>query len=53
VKLTQQKTNKEVIIPMYKGVQTIVSRYPDLGRLLPKFSNQKLNDYIKEACEIA
>ena len=53
VKLTQQKTNKEVIIPMYKGVQTIIDRYPDLGRLLPKFSNQKLNDYIKEACEIA
>lgn len=53
VKLTQQKTNKEVIIPMYKGVQTIINRYPDLGRLLPKFSNQKLNDYIKEACEIA
>ena len=53
LKLTQQKTNKEVIIPMYKGVQTSVNRYPDLGRLLPKFSNQKLNDYIKEACEIA
>jgi len=34
-------------------VQTIVNRYSDLGRLLPKFSNQKLNDYIKEACKIA
>lgn len=39
--------------PGYKGVQTIINRYPDLGRLLPKFSNQKLNDYIKEACQIA
>lgn len=33
--------------------EKIIKRYPDLGRLLPKFSNQKLNDYIKEACQIA
>lgn len=53
IKTTTQKTNREVIIPLFPGVQSIIDRYPDPHKLLPKFSNQKLNDYIKECCKIA
>jgi len=53
IKTTTQKTNREVIIPLFPGVQSIIDRYPDPHKLLPKFSNQKLNDYIKKCCEIA
>lgn len=51
--LTTQKTNKEVTIPIFPGLQTIIDRYPDAYKLLPKFSNQKLNVYIKECCKEA
>ncbi|NQU88188.1 MAG: integrase catalytic domain-containing protein [Mariniphaga sp.] len=53
LKITTQKTNKEVVLPIFPGVQTIIDRYPDQYKLLPKFSNQKLNDYIKDCCEEA
>jgi len=50
IKTTTQKTNKEVTIPIFPGLKTIIDRYPDAYKLLPKFSNQKLNKYIKECC---
>lgn len=50
ITLTTQKTNKEVTIPIFPGLQTIIGRNPDSYKLLPKFSNQKLNKYIKECC---
>ncbi|NEW80997.1 MAG: tyrosine-type recombinase/integrase [Mariniphaga sp.] len=53
IKITTQKTNKEVIIPLFQGVTTIIERYPEQYKLLPKFSNQRLNDYIKECCKLA
>jgi integrase len=53
IKTTTQKTNREVVIPLFPGVQTIIERYPDPHKLLPKFSNQKLNDYIKDCCKEA
>jgi integrase len=53
IKTTTQKTNKDVIIPLFAGLKTIIDRYPEQYKLLPKFSNQKLNDYIKDCCEIA
>ncbi len=53
IKTTTQKTNKEVTIPVFPGLQTIINRYPDSYKLLPKFSNQKLNLYIKECCKEA
>jgi integrase len=53
IKIIQDKTKKAVIVPMYPGLQTIIDRYPEQYRLLPKFSNQKINKYIKEACKIA
>ncbi|MGD9930057.1 MAG: site-specific integrase [Mangrovibacterium sp.] len=53
IRITTQKTNKEVIIPVFPGLQTIIDRYPEQYKLLPKFSNQKINEYIKECCELA
>lgn len=53
IKITTQKTNRQVFIPLFPGIQTIIDRYPEPHKLLPKFSNQKLNKYIKEACKKA
>lgn len=53
IKITTQKTNREVFIPVFPGVKTIIDRYPEQYKLLPKFSNQKLNKYIKQACKKA
>ena len=53
IKITTQKTNKEVFIPVFPGLQTIIDRYPEQYKLLPKFSNQKLNKSIKAACKEA
>lgn len=53
IKITTQKTNKEVFIPVFPGLQTIIDRYPEQYPLLPKFSNQKLNKSIKAACKEA
>jgi len=53
IKITTQKTNRDVMIPLFPGVQTIIDRYPEPHKLLPKFSNQKLNLYIKQCCKKA
>jgi len=50
---TTEKTNSFVTVPIYEGLQTIVNRYPDQYKLLPKISNAKLNEYIKECCKLA
>ena len=50
---TTQKTNSLVSVPIYEGLQTIVNRYPGQYKLLPKISNAKLNEYIKECCKLA
>jgi len=53
IKMTTQKTNRDVMIPLFPGIRTIIDRYPEPHKLLPKFSNQKLNVYIKECCKKA
>jgi hypothetical protein len=45
--------NKEVAIPIIRELKTIIDKYPEPHKLLPKFSNQKLNEYVKECCKIA
>ncbi len=50
---TTQKTNTKISLPLFDGLKTIIDRYPQQHKLLPKISQQKLNDYIKEACEKA
>jgi len=53
LKFTTEKTNESITIPIYPGLTTIINRYPDQHKLLPKYSGQKVCDYIKQACEIA
>jgi len=53
LKFTTEKTNDPVTVPMFPGLKTIIDRYPEQYRLLPKISNQKANKYIKKACEQA
>lgn len=53
IKFTTQKTNIDITIPLFLGLQTIIDRYPDQYLLLPKYSGQKANEYIKKACEKA
>jgi integrase len=47
----QQKTNTSVTIPMHPVVSEVLQKYNfDMPELI---SNQKFNDYIKEACKAA
>jgi len=50
----QKKTSKEVIIPCHPLVLAIFRKYDLSPNKLPKsLSNQKFNEYIKEACKEA
>ena len=52
--IRQQKTRKAVTIPVFKQFQEVVAKYTNeqTGELeLPRLSNQKFNEYIKEVCE--
>jgi integrase len=50
IKKTTEKTTTPVIIPVFAEVKTILEKYG--GEPPPKISNQKLNTYIKEVCEL-
>lgn len=49
-----QKTKQDDRIPILPQAQTIIDKYND-GSIypLPQLSNPKLNEYIKECCELA
>jgi site-specific recombinase XerD len=47
----QRKTSKKVTIPVYNVVREILQKYD--GELPKPISNQKYNDYLKEAAKIA
>ncbi|MCK5776922.1 MAG: site-specific integrase [Bacteroidales bacterium] len=49
IRITMQKTKSKVMIPMNYYSKKILEKY-DYN--MPIISNQKLNDYIKEICEI-
>lgn len=54
IKVTTQKTKELVIIPCNPIVLEIFERYKDNPNRLPKaISNQKFNEYTKEACKAA
>jgi len=53
LKFTTEKTKIDIAIPLFPELLAIISRYPDQYRLLPKYSGQKMCDYIKIACELA
>lgn len=54
--ITTKKTNDRLTIPLNKYSQAILDKYADLrdprGLALPVISNQKMNDYLKDLCEI-
>ena len=54
IKLMTQKTGELVIIPCNNVVMEIFSKYKNNPNKLPRtISNQKFNEYIKEACNEA
>ncbi len=54
IKMITQKTQEPVIIPTNPVIMEIFEKYSHNLNKLPKtLSNQKFNDYIKEACKLA
>jgi integrase len=51
IELKQEKTGKKVIIPVHNTVREILNKYN--GTLPKPITNQKYNDYLKEAAKIA
>lgn len=50
ISITTIKTGKPLEIPLFLYAKEIIEKY---NGDLPKISNQKMNDYIKEVCQIA
>ena len=54
--VTTQKTNDRLEIPLNKYSRAILDKYAGLndprGLALPVISNQKMNDYLKDLCEL-
>jgi integrase len=51
IKIYQLKTADPTIIPLSQKLRIILQKYDRFK--LPKYSNQKFNDYIKEVCKLA
>lgn len=45
--------SRTVEVPILPQAKRIINSYAGRSRLLPVYSNQRMNDYIKEACEAA
>jgi integrase len=51
IRIEQLKTSDKVVIPCHPIVEAMLVKY---GGLLPRsISNQKMNDYLKELCQLA
>ncbi|NQU53333.1 MAG: integrase catalytic domain-containing protein [Bacteroidetes bacterium] len=46
-----QKTGKQLELPLLPEAMAILKKYEHQYKALPKISDQKFNDYIKEACK--
>jgi integrase len=53
IKMTIKKTKSELTIPLNTISASILDKYKDLHKPLPLISNQNLNYYIKELCQLA
>lgn len=53
IKLTIKKTKEPLAIPLTPYSSAILSKYEAIHRPLPVISNQKMNDYVKELCQLA
>ena len=56
LEITTQKTNDRLTIPLNNQSRAILDKYAGLqdpsGLALPVISNQKMNDYLKDLCEL-
>jgi integrase len=50
IEIVQEKTGDPVTVPVLPLVHEIFVKY---GYVLPSITNQKMNDYIKEVCQMA
>lgn len=53
IKMTIKKTKSELTIPLNTISASILEKYKELQKPLPIISNQNLNYYIKELCQLA
>lgn len=53
IRLTVKKTKEKLTVPLTPYSIAILAKYEDHHRPLPMISNQKLNDYVKELCQLA
>jgi integrase len=53
ITITVKKTKSELTVPLNSISAGILFKYKDQARPLPVISSQRLNDYIKELCEMA
>lgn len=53
IKITVKKTKEPLSIPLNTYSASILKKYSKLDQPLPMISNQKLNDYVKELCQLA
>lgn len=53
IKITQQKTAKTVFVPIASEARKIMDKYFSKGLELPIISNQKMNQYLKDLCQLA
>ncbi len=51
IRMEQFKTQGKVVIPCHPVVTAMLDKYA--GRLPAAISNQKMNDYVKELCQLA
>lgn len=55
--ITTKKTNDTLTIELNKYALSILEKYKDTtfpdGKALPQISNQKMNEYLKDLCELA
>lgn len=52
-KVRTQKTHQIIEIPLNSYALSILAKYNDFPQPLPVISNQKMNKYLKELCELA
>lgn len=52
IQMKREKTNKEIAIPLLPKAKSILVQYSNKENILPRFSNQKVNSYLKEITAI-
>lgn len=53
IQMKREKTDKLISVPLLPKAKMVLDKYQDTGDYaLPKFSNQKINSYLKEIADI-